>query len=80
MSKKKVFDPLDEAIGLGAISGGTLLVGSLPGMLDNPISGRVSSAMGKTLPLLPMTYGVGSVFRSMDRLVDVERKSKKNRR
>ena len=78
--KKKGYDPLDDVLNLGAVSGGSMIVGSMPGMIDSPISDRVSGAMGKTLPLLPLTVGVGSVFCSMGNLVDVERKIKKDRR
>ena len=78
--KKKGYDPLDDVLNLGAVSGGSMIVGSLPGMINSPISDRVSGAMGKTLPILPLTVGVGSVFRSMGNLVDVERKIKKDRR
>ena len=79
MKKKKGFDPVDEVLNLGVISGGSMMVGSLPGLIDTPISDRVSSAMGKTLPLLPTMYGAGSVFRSMNSLLDLEKKIKKRR-
>ena len=80
MKKKKGYDPVDEVLNLGVISGGSMMVGSLPGFIDSPISERVGSAMGKTLPLLPTMYGVGSVFRSMDNLLDIEKKIKKKDR
>lgn len=77
--KKKKFDPLDEVLNIGSVSAGTMFVGSLPGLIDSPISDKVSSSMGKTLPLLPMMSGVGSVFRSMDNLMDVEKKTKRRK-
>lgn len=77
--RKKGFDPLDEVLNVGSVSAGTMFVGGLPGLIDSPISDKVSGVMGKTLPLLPLTAGVGSVFRSMDNLIDVERKIKRRR-
>ena len=77
--KSKGFDPLDEVFKVGSVSAGTMFVGSLPGLIDSPISDRVSGVMGKTLPILPLTSGVGSVFRSMDNLMGIEKKIKKRR-
>jgi len=81
--KNKDFDPLKSTIDVGTLSAGTLLAGGMPSMIGRNMPGTcntlnsINKTTGKTLPLIPMTAGVGTLFKNMDML---EKPLKKNKR
>ena len=84
MSKKKnKFDLFDETMKIGTVSTGTMIIGSMPGLLSRSMPGTETTAnniMSKTsrpLGLLPVIQGTSSVFNSIGMLTDIEKKCKR---
>jgi hypothetical protein len=83
---KKKFNPLDETFKLGQVSAGTMFAAGTPHMIGKNLpstqstANRISSTTGKVLPIIPLTQGAHSAFRSLGSLQDIEKKTKKRRR
>lgn len=81
--KKKKFDLMDETMQIGKISTGTMIAGSMPGLLSSNLPGtqntanKISTVTSKPLSLLPTIQATSSVFGSLRLLEDQQQKIKK---